>query len=100
MKRNIDIVDIFFWITLILLVIMLAWWAFGDSPTIQALSFFAAAFGIVLTYGGLRASKHIVKEMTKQHSEQTKVLKDIRNILKKRWLKLLYLAGASVAENQ
>lgn len=91
MKKAIDIADIFFWITLILLIIMLSWWAFGNSPTAEVLSFFTFAFGTALTWEGIRASRNIIRstnklafDMKEQHSEQTQVLKDIRDILKRR----------------
>jgi len=78
-EKDIPISYVFFWIALITLIILIAWRAFGSSPTIEAISFGITIFGTVLTWFGLRTSK----VSNSQHDEQTQILKEIRDLLKK-----------------
>lgn len=89
MKRvvEIQISTVLFWIAVVILFIMLAWWVLGESPTVEQLSIVLTAVGSWMAIKGskdINLIKRLSLESKEQHSEQTQVLKDIRDILKRR----------------
>lgn len=87
-QKEIPVVDIFFWLALILLIVLLTWRAFGSSPTTEAVAFAVTFFGTILAWKGLKKSARTentlneIKSGLSVLSEHTEILKDIRNILK------------------
>lgn len=78
---KIDIVKVLYWLSLIILVIMLAWWALGDSPTSGQISAAVGIAGISVGYRESRRTRRLLVgikwDIREQEKRQTTLLNKI-----------------------
>jgi len=82
---KIDVLELIKWLSLGIALALFAWWLFGNSPSIEQI--IAIGFPLVFFFMALegRISSTIMRrEIRQAHSEQTKVLNKIYDLLEKR----------------
>jgi len=80
MKKELEvhISIIFLWLAMAIMVILLTWWVFGNSPTSNDLSLGVAVFSSVIGWLGVK----LATRGQYDHNMQIYLLKDIRRNLK------------------
>jgi len=74
---KIDVLVLIKWLALAIALSLLVWWLFGRSPTtVQVISFSLSFFFLFLALEGRISTEHA-------HTKQTKVLYEIRDLLRK-----------------
>lgn len=94
MEKETDLLDILKWILLVLFVLVLVWYVFGSSPSIeQVFTFGATVLFLFLALESRAGNKrlegqhqeqiNVLREMKDQTAESTNTLKELARILKK-----------------
>ena len=86
MREKIKLSDIILWFSVIVFILILTWWVFGSSPTIETISLGATLIGASITWAGFKRSNRtygVLHSMQDSMTEQTKTLKSIERALKR-----------------
>lgn len=78
-EQEVHISVIFLWVAMAIMVALLAWWAFGSSPTKEDLAVGITIFGTVLTWASMHTFTTAIKSL---HDDHTQILKTIQERVK------------------